>query len=65
MNGAESLVRTLVDGTVEAGMHEVVWDGRDSAGRNLASGVYVYRLTYAGRTPSDQGSVVRKMVLVR
>jgi len=53
------LVRALVDGWVEAGMHNVVWDGRDAAGRQAASGVYLYRLT------SGYGTVVRRMVLIR
>ena len=38
------LVRTLVDGPVQAGRHEVVWDGTDSRGAPAASGVYIYRL---------------------
>ena len=37
-------VGTVVDGTRTAGLHEVVWDGRDDGGRNLATGVYFYRL---------------------
>jgi len=53
------LVRTLVDGNREAGMHEVAWDARDDAGRAVASGVYVYRLT------AGADVAVRRMVLVR
>ncbi len=52
-------VRTLVDGWVEPGMHDVVWDGTDAAGRPVASGVYLYRMT------SGYATVVRKMVLLR
>jgi flagellar hook assembly protein FlgD len=37
-------VRTLVDGLVPAGAHEVVWDGRDEAGNVAANGVYFSRL---------------------
>ena len=37
-------VRTLLDGAVDAGERRFVWDGRDDAGRSLASGVYFYRL---------------------
>lgn len=44
-------VRTLVEGPLPAGRHQVTWDGLDSAGRAVASGVYVVRLeTAAGRT---------------
>jgi hypothetical protein len=57
MTGA--LVRTLVDEHVEAGMREVVWDGRDTNGREAASGTYVYRLK------SRHGTLVRRMTLLR
>ena len=54
-----SLVRVLVDDMREAGTHLVEWDGRDSAGVNVSSGVYFYRLT-AGKV-----SKAGKMVLVK
>jgi phosphatidylserine/phosphatidylglycerophosphate/cardiolipin synthase-like enzyme len=39
------LVRTIVDKKAEiAGFHSVSWDGRDSAGKAAASGVYVVQL---------------------
>ena len=37
-------VATLVEGIREAGAYTVQWDGRDEGGRELASGVYLYRL---------------------
>ena len=37
-------VRTLVDDMRPAGYHQVRWNGVDSRGRSVASGVYVYRL---------------------
>jgi hypothetical protein len=33
-------VRTLVDGSVPAGRHQTVWDGRNDAGESVGSGVY-------------------------
>jgi len=52
-------VTILVDGHRAAGRHEVTWDGRDARGRELASGVYFYRL--------DAGSFgeTKRMVLMR
>jgi hypothetical protein len=37
-------VATLLDENLGAGEHHVVWDGSDSAGRSLPSGLYFYRL---------------------
>jgi hypothetical protein len=53
------LVRTLVNRPIEAGMHEVVWDGKDFAGREVASGVYLYRMT------ATRGEITKRMVLAR
>ena len=54
------LVRVLVDGERQAGLeHVALWDGRDSAGIEAPSGVYVMRLTAPGFTTA------RKMVLAR
>ncbi len=38
------LVRRLVDQDLPAGTHQIVWNGRDTANRSVASGVYLYRL---------------------
>ncbi|RKY61919.1 MAG: hypothetical protein DRP95_02225 [Candidatus Latescibacterota bacterium] len=38
------VVKVLVDGMRDAGRHRVVWDGRDSSGRPVASGAYLIRL---------------------
>ena len=40
-----------------AGVHEVVWDGRDDQGSRVSSGIYLYRLSVQGRMET------RKMVL--
>ena len=37
-------VRSLLSGTQPGGRHLVVWDGKDSSGRRVASGAYFYRL---------------------
>ncbi len=37
-------VKTLVNDTRNAGSHSVVWDGKDNAGKAVASGVYFYNL---------------------
>jgi len=47
-----------VYGWREAGLYEVRWDGLDNADRELASGVYVYRLTAGNET------LARKLLLL-
>jgi hypothetical protein len=39
------LVHTLVDGVESPGIKFASWDGRNTAGQRVASGVYFYRLT--------------------
>jgi len=57
------LVKTLVDGRQEAGVHSVVWDGRDARGQEVGSGIYFYRLQVIGDRLKVEKS--RKMVLLR
>ena len=52
-------VRRVFDGFVERGSHSVIWDGRDEEGRELGSGVYLYRMV------TSEESMVRRMVLLR
>ena len=37
-------VKTLVDGDLEAGSHQVTWDGTSNGGSVAASGIYFYRI---------------------
>lgn len=37
-------VRTLFNGKLNSGNHQVYWDGRDHRGETVASGVYIYRI---------------------
>ncbi|MBT4501981.1 MAG: T9SS type A sorting domain-containing protein [Gemmatimonadetes bacterium] len=60
-NLAGQQVAKLANGLREAGTYTVRWDGRDDSGRELASGVYLYRL----RT-GDGGQVeMRKLLLLQ
>ena len=55
-----SLVRRLLDGEHRpAGNHELNLDGRDDAGRELAAGVYLLRLS------TDGAAATHKITLVR
>jgi len=50
---------TLVSGDREAGSYTLLWDGTDDAGRDLASGMYFYRLAAGDRAET------RKLMLLR
>jgi FtsP/CotA-like multicopper oxidase with cupredoxin domain len=52
-------VATLAQGLYAAGEHTATWDGRDRTGRQVESGVYLYRLKTGERTQ------VQKLMLVR
>jgi len=47
-------LRTLLDGVMTAGPHQVSWDGTRGDGGRAAAGVYFYRLEAAGKTMSQK-----------
>ena len=53
------LVRTLVNGNLNAGQHQVVWNGKDQAGRSVSSGVYLYRLTAKNYSSTKKAMLVK------
>jgi hypothetical protein len=55
-NVAGQLITTVFDGTVEAGVRTVGWDGRDSQGNSASSGVYFYKLSSGSQT--DVGRMI-------
>ena len=52
-------VRTLINGSRQAGRHSVYWDGRDEVGREVASGNYFYRLQVAEMVLQKKLAVIR------
>ncbi len=58
-NLAGQKTRSLLGTVLDPGRHSVTWDGRDDLGRELASGVYLYRLR--ARTRVD----TRKLLLLK
>jgi len=52
-------VRTLQDGSMNAGLHQVEWNGTDNTGRGMATGVYFARLE------AGEYRVTQKMVLIK
>ena len=52
-------VAVLRQGPQQAGYHRLHWNGRDDAGRPLASGMYLYRLV------TEEDVLTRKLILLR
>jgi len=58
-DAAGRLVRTLVDGPLSSGSHQIDWDGRDATGHEVEAGVYFYRLEANAFVQSRRLLVVR------
>lgn len=52
-------VKTIFDETKQPGSYAAIWSGTDDNGRNLANGVYFYRLI------SPQGCLTQKIILLK
>ncbi len=52
-------IATLLDGVLQAGYQEIVWNGKDGGDNDVAAGVYFYEVRSSDRVS------VQKMVLVR
>lgn len=52
-------VRTLLSQRKNAGIHEVIWNGYDDHGKQVGSGIYLYKMQ------ADQFCTIKKMMLVR
>ena len=58
-DGQGRLITTLLDGGVREGENRVTWDGRDTSGQAMATGVYFYRLV------TENAVQARKMMLLK
>ncbi|MCX8015673.1 MAG: T9SS type A sorting domain-containing protein, partial [candidate division WOR-3 bacterium] len=53
------VVKTLVNSTLQSGVYNLTWDGRDESNRRVAEGIYFYTL----ETPNQK--FTKKMVFTR
>ncbi len=53
------LVQRLIDKPMQAGHHQIEWNGKDERGRTVASGMYFYRLTVSKQM------YTKKMILLK
>ena len=54
-----AVVRALVDGEMNAAYHEIIWDGKDNAGKQVGSGVYFYKMK------AEKYTATKKMILMK
>jgi hypothetical protein len=52
-------VRTVYEGSTDEGAHSIVWNGKDSKGRVVSSGVYFYKLK------TESAELTEKLILLK
>ena len=52
-------VKTLIDERLEAGNHQVVWDGKDENSKSVSSGIYFYKMN------TGEYTSIKKMILMK
>ena len=57
------LIHKIESFYLEAGYHQIFWNGRDTDGDELANGVYLYKII--ARSANDQTEKVEKVVIMR
>jgi subtilisin family serine protease len=60
-------VKTLVDDVRDAGSYRVSWNGRNTQGTRVASGVYLYRIVAKGMFQGDRDdfTTTKRMLLLK
>ena len=58
-------VATLRDELQDVGFHEVVWNGRNSVGSQVASGVYFYRIEAKPADGTEPFTSIKKMLMLK
>ena len=53
-NTKGQLIRLLLDDQLPSGEHSLLWDGKDSSGQSVGSGLYLYRLDLNGQSQTRQ-----------
>ncbi|MEA2096042.1 MAG: agmatine deiminase family protein [Candidatus Cloacimonadota bacterium] len=62
-NTKGQLVRTLVNSSQEAGIHSTVWNGKDTNGRDVSSGIYFS--TFDANDKESDYTSVKKIILLK
>jgi len=59
----QELIR-LVDNEMTAGNHSITWNAKDATGKQLTSGIYLYKLTASG-IDGNEFNETKKMILLK
>jgi len=54
------MIKSLLNDQIVAGEHSVIWNGKDTSGKKVGSGVYLYKLNVNGKTEA-----VKKCLLLK
>ncbi len=57
-------VASLIDEQIVAGNHSIIWNAKDTNGKQLTSGIYLYKLTASGAKGEDFQDI-KKMILLK
>jgi len=52
-------INTLLAGNLPAGVHSVRWDGKDSRGREVSTGIYVYQIKTESFSKSNRMIMIK------
>lgn len=58
-------IKSIVDGTENAGFKNIMWDGKDKNGRHVPSGMYFYKLDAISKESDKKFARSQKMILMK
>jgi len=58
-----AVVRTLIEGVIKAAYHEIYWDGKNNAGKQVGSGLYFYKMV--SEDSNGKYTSTKKMILLK
>jgi len=53
------LIRTIIDGEIEAGVYRTIWNGKDNDNQNVPSGLYFVKIHF------DNKGITRRIMLIK
>ena len=59
VNMRGQVIRTLVDGEIRAGVHEVRWEGVTDQGNEVGTGMYIFVLRAGGKVFQKKFSLIK------